>query len=134
MMLYYAIMNTISAIILAMVIFVVTCTVFLTACVAKDPIIGVWRFNDKINDIDVKIQFKDGGYFTMAVEDLNTGESSLDFGTWSKQGENLYLLHYDSSQGDYEDSIYIYDPSKNLIYDREYPDDVLYQYQGDILN
>lgn len=131
---YYAIMKRMSVILFLMIFLIVVCNVFLSACIAKDPIIGVWKYYDKTEDIEVKIQFKDDGRFIMAVDDLVQGETYMDLGSWSKLSGNSYKLYFDTpQQGDSDYDTYIYDASGNVIYNPDYPNELFTRYQGDIV-
>jgi hypothetical protein len=94
----------------------------------QDPIIGVWRQEDKYSDF--RLRFNADGTF---IGSLRDGSGIMvDHGTWSAQNDNSYKLYFLNSGITYT---WVHDAIRNTIYDSRYPDNpsnLLTPYKGDV--
>jgi hypothetical protein len=120
----------------------VTMTVTPTSTVlqAKDPIIGVWRYDTGTQDVRWRFN-PDGTYKTSyksysATDPEGYGDIGVSIGTWSAQGGNLYIVTREDITGQgvtkRHTETRIYDASRNAIYPPDYPDQVYTRYQGEL--
>jgi len=100
-----------------------------TDAVAKDPIIGVWRFTAKTasgNNYDFRVQFKADG---SSIETLASDPTIYVPGIWNFAGDNTYIV---TSVKTGDKKLYTYNPQTNTIYENEYSTFIYFPYQGNV--
>ena len=106
----------------------VTVTPTPTFALSKDPIIGVWRFISS-DGYDDRYRFNADGTFVESFYFTDKQTTSVFRGTWSAHGGNSYTT---INTADMSSATFIYDPTRNIIYDSKYENLVFIPYQGDV--
>jgi hypothetical protein len=109
----------------------VTPTPTSTVVLAQDPILGVWNNGDTWGYTDI-VQFKpDGTWHDSCFNSLSMNWHE-EWGTWTAQGSNSYILHSTSPSPVRESYTYIYDPAQNGIHLSDIPAQVYQPFKRDV--
>jgi len=102
-----------------------------TVVQVQDPIVGVWRLGAQPSfpDYDDRERFNADGTFVSSFYLGPTDGTYVQYGTWSAQGGNSYLVRYTNGGT----NTFFYDPVENAIHSTEYTHLLLTSYQGDVV-
>jgi len=102
-----------------------------TGVSSKDPIIGVWK-NPNNDGLEVILRFNDDGSMVVGGYNLSTKENIVIYGTWEALGNSTYKFTYTTGNSVGTSFTLVFDPARNIIYQKNFPSVVFYPYQGDI--